>query len=158
LRPTYQYINNENFYRWWYTASGVPGHVPDKNPHECHNHLVKGGVDFDGYAQVKGGRSMTNTLWTEFPGLIYSASEAKCQLSLSKPLLNYKLMCSDGVLYNFFREFDFEKNRSRYQKGYVCCGPADLDHTLTEQDILLMEASLRGKFEKDYTRQEELIN
>jgi hypothetical protein len=151
-----QYIDNEDFHRWWYTASGVPGHVPDNNPHECHNHLVKGGVDFDGYAQ--GGRSMTNTVWTEFPSLIYSASEAKCQLSLSEPLLDYKLMCSDGVLYNFFREFDFEKNRCRYGDGYVCCGPADLDHTVTEEDILLMEASLRGEFEKDYTKREELIN
>jgi hypothetical protein len=73
-----------------------------------------------------------------------SASVAKCQLSLSESLLDYKLMCPDGVLYIFFQE-------------YVCCGPSDLDHTVTEQDILLMEASLRGEFEKDYTHWEELI-
>jgi hypothetical protein len=46
-----QYIDNEDFHRWWYTASGVPGgHVPDNNPHECNNYQVNGGVDFDGYA------------------------------------------------------------------------------------------------------------
>ena len=151
-----QYIDNEDFNRWWYTASGVPGHVPDNNPHECHNYQIKGGVDFDGYAQS--GRSMKNTVWTEFPSLIYSASEAKCQLSLTEPLLDYKQMCSDGVLYNFFREFDFEKNRRKYKSGYVCCGPANLDHTVTEHDIKLMEAAMNGEFEKDYTEREELVN
>jgi hypothetical protein len=35
-----QYIDNEDFHRWWYTASGVPGHVPDNNLHECHTHRV----------------------------------------------------------------------------------------------------------------------
>jgi hypothetical protein len=150
-----QYIDNKDFNRWWYATSGLPGHVPCYNPHESHNYQLKAGFDFKGFMQ--GGRSMTNTIWTEFPNLIYRASEAKCDMGVAEPILDYRLMCRDGVLYSFFQEFDLVTNRRPYKEGFVCVGPAHLHHTVTEEDVKQMEQSLEGIFEKCFERLEELV-
>ena len=100
---------------------------------------------------------MTNTIWTEFPNLIYRASEAKCDMGVAEPILDYRLMCRDGVLYSFFQEFDLVTNRRPYKEGFVCVGPAHLHHTVTEEDVKQMEQSLEGIFEKCFERLEEPV-
>jgi hypothetical protein len=150
------YVDNDDYNHWWYTASGLPGCVPDNNPLESHNLQSKGGPAFPGYMQT--GRNMWSTVSVEMPKLIYAATEARCNLAVEEPILNYGRMTADGVLYAFYREFSFDRNRRPYKDGFICCDIGHLNEDISDKDIADMEQSQKGIFELPYTERDLLVH
>jgi hypothetical protein len=150
------YVDNEDYCHWWYSASGVPGCVPDNNPLESHNLQSKGGPDFPGYMQT--GRNMWATISVELPKLIYSATEARCNLLVEEPILHYDRMTSDGVLYEFFHDFCFDTHCRKYKDGYICCDIGHLHKGISDEDIRLMELAENGVFELSFHDRETLLD
>jgi hypothetical protein len=84
-------------------------------------------------------------------------SESKCDLMLGEPIVSYDIMRADGALFEFFREFSFEKNRRPYKDGYICCALDELHREISDDDILLMEKAQKGVFELLHEQREELV-
>jgi hypothetical protein len=103
------------------------------------------------------GRNMWSTVSVEMPKLIYAATEARCNLAVEEPLLNYGRMTADGVLYAFYREFSFARNRRPYKDGFICCDIGHLNDDISDQDIADMEQSQNGIFELPYTERDLLV-
>jgi hypothetical protein len=150
------YIDNEQYCHWRYNSSGIPGCVADNQPLESHQGCQKGGPNRSGLLAT--GSSMGVLLRQELPKLIYRMTLQKTNFKVEEPILDYEAMTADGLLFKFFREFDFEKNRFPYKEGFICCALEELHRSITEEDVQLMEDSERGIFGGDYTQREELLS
>jgi hypothetical protein len=151
----HMYVMQDDFNEWRYNSSGIPGCYPDNNPLESHNNQTKGGPHFPGL--LSAGASMAVMLQAEFPRMTYSITEAKGNLLVEEPILNYNAMCADGALYEFFTEFSFERNRRPYNNGYICCSLDELHMEISDDDIRLMEQSMQGIFYGNFEVRKELL-
>jgi hypothetical protein len=69
------YLKKEQFNKWHYCASGIPGCIPQNNSHERSSLDMKGCSKFPGI--IHQGRTVTKMLNVEFPKLIYVNSSEK---------------------------------------------------------------------------------
>jgi hypothetical protein len=152
---TKMYIDNNDFNEWRYNSSGIPGCVADNQPLESHQGCQKGGPNWSGLLSV--GTSMGVTLGEQLPKLTYRMTEQKTNFKQEDPILDYKRMTADGVLYDVFREFDFTKNRRVYRGGYICCSLDHLHLPITDDDIQLMEDAELGIFSGMYSQRHQLL-
>jgi hypothetical protein len=152
---TKMYIDNNDFNEWRYNSSGIPGCVADNQPLESHQGCQKGGPNWSGLLSV--GTSMGVTLGEQLPKLTYRMTEQKSNFKVEDPILDYKRMTADGVLYDFFREFDLTLNRRPYKGGYICCSLDYLHQPITDEDIKLMEDAELGIFSGTYLHRHELL-
>jgi hypothetical protein len=136
------YIKDHRFGRWRYNISGIPGCIPDNNPIESHNRLIKGTQDFHGYVTVN--QSMTKVLGQELPNLLYKASESQTEPKMERPIVQFSYAFENEEFMKFYEQFDHATDLAPYQEGYLSNDIQFLGSSIGIEEIKRMEAAEEG--------------
>jgi hypothetical protein len=153
------YIADPSFRKWYYTSSGIPGCVPDNNPIEAHNKLMKGAPDFLGYCVVN---SVFQTAVTkEIPDLIYQASEARREPAMELPVRDVQTAFKSTNFTEYFQLFDWNIDIKSYKCDgeirYVANGIHHLDQQIIDTDIERMRSAENGTLMVSVDRRGDLV-
>ncbi|KAG7370083.1 hypothetical protein IV203_027829 [Nitzschia inconspicua] len=141
------YINNNNFNKWNYTASGQHGCVPCNNAMESHHLQMKGSKYFYGY--MEHGADMHTCLTREFVGLVHEASVSLSSPSWGLPVLDYARASKNNEFMKFQSLLDPKVDMKEYNDGWLINDVMYVATPITEDDIRNMELALAGKMEDD---------
>ncbi|KAG7357483.1 hypothetical protein IV203_002171 [Nitzschia inconspicua] len=141
------YINNNDFNKWNYAASGQHGCVPCNNPMESHHHQMKGSKNFYGYIEL--GEDMYTCLTNSFVRLVYNASVSLSSPSWGLPVLDYGRASLNDDFMKFQSLLDPKVDIKEYNDGWLINDVTYLATPITEDDIAKMEMALSGKMEED---------
>jgi hypothetical protein len=149
------YIRLENFRRWYYTASGLPGCIPDNNPIEAHNKLLKGTPDFLGYVVTNQG--LKKVLSKELPELLYRASESRTEPRMHWPVTDYNLAFRNTEFMLFQSEFNDQVDMIIYEDGWLSNDIRFLGKPITPSEVERMEQAEHGTLDISYHQREDLV-
>jgi hypothetical protein len=150
------YIEDTNFNTWFYMASGIPGCVPDNNPIESHNRLVKGTPNFIGY--ITSGRSMTAVLNNEFPQMVNTASLERVSPCVAIPILDFDRAFKNTEFMSFWEQFDINVDAHQYRNGWLSNDIQYLSMEITDESVKRMEAALQGNLDVPVWERHEIRN
>ena len=138
------YIADPLFRKWYYTASGIPGCVPDNNPVEAHNKLTKGSHDFDGYCYIN--TCLRTAIAQELPSLIRHASEARREPTMEIAVLDYEPIYKKDECTEWLKRFDFDIDviPFRDNNGYLVNDASMLSVPITDADVERMVSAEQG--------------
>ena len=138
------YIADPLFRKWYYTASGIPGCVPDNNPVEAHNKLTKGSHDFDGYCYIN--TNLRTAIAQELPSLIRHASEARREPTMEIAVLDYEHIYKKEECTEWLKRFDFniDVKPFRDNNGYLVNDASMLSVPITDADVERMLSAEQG--------------
>ncbi|KAG7368906.1 hypothetical protein IV203_031649 [Nitzschia inconspicua] len=141
------YINNNDFNKWYYTASGQHGCVPCNNAMESHHLQMKGSKYFYGF--MEHGADMRTCLTIYFVRLVYNASVSLSSPSWGLPVLDYGRASQNDDFMKFQSLLDPKVDIKEYNDGWLINDATYLATPITEDDIAKMEMALSGKMEED---------
>ncbi|KAG7354328.1 hypothetical protein IV203_003684 [Nitzschia inconspicua] len=141
------YINNNDFNKWYYTASGQHGCVPCNNAMESHHLQMKGSKYFYGF--MEHGADMRTCLTISFVRLVYNASVSLSSPSWGLPVLDYGRASQNDDFMKFQSLLDPKVDIKEYNDGWLINNATYLATPITEDDIAKMEMALSGKMEED---------
>jgi hypothetical protein len=101
------YIAKPEFNKWFYCVSGIPGCIPENNPHEAFHLQSKGCDQFRGMARMKG-IPFADVLYTKLPLLIKACSMERVGMQRHYPVLDIDTALKNEIVIRAFEMFDTE--------------------------------------------------
>jgi hypothetical protein len=139
------YIDDVNFSKWYYSASGQHGSVPCNNPMERHNLAIKGSPNFFGYIEI--GRDMYSCLTQEFVKLVYTCSTELTSPSSGLPVLDFKKATNNDQFMQFQSLLNDEVDIRQYGGGWLINDVQYLTEPITDDAVRKMEWAMAGVME-----------
>jgi hypothetical protein len=135
------YLMKDQFNKWYYCASGIPGCIPQNNSHERSNLDTKGCANFRGI--INQGRNMTKMLNVEFPKLIYVNSSERVSTVRHYPILNKEKTLTKS-LFDYYNQVDLVSDIVKFGDGFLVNKEIALGSAI---NVDLYQKSLLGEFE-----------
>jgi hypothetical protein len=150
------YVADNNYNMWHYSASGIPGCVPQNQSNERITLETKGCSLFQG--TIRTGRTFEAMMNVEFPKLICTNSTERVGLNNSIfPMMNKSFITHKERVLQFFNNIDYMVDVANYQNGFLVNDWPSLAKPLDTARIKEYEYSLAGDFELSYKERFEFF-
>jgi hypothetical protein len=150
------YVADHNYNMWHYSASGIPGCVPQNQSNERITLETKGCSLFQG--TIRTGCTFEAMMNVEFPKLISTNSTERDGLNSSIfPMMNKSFIAHKERVLQFFKNIDYMVDVTNYQNGFLVNDWSSLARPLDTARIKEYEYSLAGDFELSYQERFEFF-
>jgi hypothetical protein len=164
---TKEYMTNQDFNKWRYNVTGIPGCIPDNNAVESYNVQTKGNQNVSGKIIVK--RPFHNFCTDELPKLVSEDSSLCVGVCRSIPVRNPSIGSEDDGYAEYCEKFkpsvdecklDAEKGiaiNDDPKIGFLINSDKYLGIAITDDRIQKWISAMEGKFEKSFHHRGEML-